>query len=372
MDRPETVEQSQNAIYLEWLSNPFSRALLDVIREAVLIVDCELRVIFANRVARDLFTFPAQESPRLIDITRNKDIYNGFTQALREKRLYERHITLMSSNGERIIDLRVESIMASQLSNEEKIIGAVATLFDNTRLEVLEKVRREFFANLSHELRTPLTSIQTYVETLLSGALYDKQNNVKFLKVIAKHAARMQNLAQDISDLASIEAGKININPRPIRLAHMAREIFELLKDSINTRQIRFDIQIDESHSVVSDAKALEQIIFNLVQNAVNFNRPNGSIIVKARLTDNQHIITVQDTGIGIEGKHITRIFERLYRVDESRSRKEGGTGLGLAIVKHFAQALGGSISAESTPNQGSTFILTIPRSAIDHQDKKD
>jgi len=159
--------------------------------------------------------------------------------------------------------------MASQAPDENNIIGAVGALFDNTRMEALEQVRREFFANLSHELRTPLTSIQTYVETLLSGALYDKENNIKFLKIIAKHASRMQNLAQDISDLAAIETGKLALAPQSIRLANLVREVHELLKDVMVARRVRFEMDIDENFIVFVDPKGLEQILFNLVQNAV-------------------------------------------------------------------------------------------------------
>jgi two-component system phosphate regulon sensor histidine kinase PhoR len=358
MDSSEYSPPENDEISREWLANPLLRALLDVVREAVLIVDRDMRVVFANRAARELFVFPPQEWPRLIDIMRNREIYSCFSQALREIELFERHIVLHSGSGERSLDLRIESISSS---HQDQIIGAVGAFFDKTRLEALEKVRREFFANLSHELRTPLTSIQSYTETLLSGGLQDKENNVKFVEIIAKHAARMQSLAQDISDLASIEAGKVVMRPTMVALARVAHEVTELLKDSLTAKQIRCEIAIDENFHVYADPKGLEQILFNLVQNGARFNREGGSITISARNEDSHHIITVRDSGIGIEAKHIPRIFERLYRVDESRSRKEGGTGLGLAIVKHLAQTHGGAITVESVPNQGSVFSLILP-----------
>lgn len=353
--------QQSITLWTQWLANPLTKALIDVVREAILIVDGDLRVIFASRAAREIFVFPPITSPRIVDITRNREIYQCFTDAFKDRKLTSRNIELIggiSARSTRNLELRVESIICEE-TNE--VIGAIGAFFDNTRMEALERVRREFFANLSHELRTPLTSIQTYVETLLSGALYDKENNIKFLKIIAKHASRMQNLAQDISDLAAIESGKVTLNAQPIKLAHLVREVGELLKDSLTSRHVTLRIEIDEAMTIITDLKGLEQILFNLIQNGIHFNKSNGSVIVTAHTDELHHVITVRDTGIGMDMKHIPRIFERLYRVDASRSRKEGGTGLGLAIVKHLIQALKGSIKVESVPNQGTTFTLFLP-----------
>lgn len=344
---------------LEWLNNPMLGTLLDAVREAVIVVDLEMRVLISNRAAREIFSFPSEERPRLIDITRNREIYNGFMQALKEESRLEQKIAY-HGGAERSLDLRIESLTTLDESNNKRVIGAAGALFDNTKLEQLERTRREFFANLSHELRTPLTSIQSYVETLLSGALYDQENNIKFLNIIAKHAKRMHALAENISDLAAVESGKLHMNPKRIHMAEAVREVRDLLKDSIAAKEIRFESEVDEDLTVWADPKGLEQILFNLVQNAVRFNKPGGSITVGAYQTPGSVAITVRDTGIGIEAKNIPRIFERLYRADESRSRKEGGTGLGLAIVKHLAQAHGGSVSVESAPNQGSLFSVFL------------
>lgn len=358
------TEIPSNNFCIELLANPMLRALLDVVREAILIVDLDMQVLFVNRTARELFNFPSNNyhNLRLTDITRNRDIYQCFTNALREKHLFERRAQLHhTSAGERILDIRVESIAQQTSDGQEVIVGAVGAILDTTKLELLEQIRREFFANLSHELRTPLTSILSYVETLLAGALHDQENNIKFLKIIAKHAERMRNLAQDISDLAAIESGKVSLKLQPLRVSQVVREVSELLKDALNSRQIQFTAEISEEYLVLADPKGLEQILFNLIQNAINFNRKGGSISVTAQLENSYLLIFVRDTGIGIEAKHLHRIFERLYRVDESRSKKEGGTGLGLAIVKHLVQSQNGSISVESVPNQGTTFILRLP-----------
>lgn len=363
MSNQEFLDSKNNELHYELTENPLLHALLDVVREAVLIIDLDTKVVFTNRTAREIFAFPTSSHPklRLTDITRNKEIYQCFTVCLKEKSSFEKKIRLHTNSGERSLDLKVESITTNDPNLGVKVIGVVGTFFDNTKLEALEQTRREFFANLSHELRTPLTSIETYAETLLSGALYDQEHNVKFLQIIAKHAARMRNLAQDISDLAAIESGTIPMRPQALRISQVMREVAELLKDAIAAKNILFSISIPEDLFVFADPKGFEQILFNLVQNAVNFNRQNGSITVTAQASGDYQLIKVKDTGIGIEARQIPRIFERLYRVDESRSRKEGGTGLGLAIVKHLVQAQGGAIFVESAPNEGSTFSVSLP-----------
>lgn len=337
--------------------SPLLQALINAVHDGIIVVDKDMRVVFANRIAREIFVFPAMELPRLVDITRDRDIYDCFAHALKGARRIERRVSL-HVGSERSLDLHVESIAAQD--NPDRITGAVGAFFDTTKLERLEQVRREFFANLSHELRTPLTSILSYVETLLSGAIYDNENNIKFLEIIAKHANRMQNLAQDISDLAAIESGNLTMQPRLITLAAAVEEVVELLKDACAAKQIEIQSSVPPDFQVYADAKGLEQILFNLVQNAVNFNKPGGIVEVGGYAVPGFQVITVRDTGMGIEANHIPRIFERLYRVDKSRSRKEGGTGLGLAIVKHLVEAHGGSINVESTPNQGSKFSVFL------------
>src|SRR5262249_6112621 len=153
----------------------------------------------------------------------------------------------------------------------------VGAVFDNTKLELLERTRREFFANLSHELRTPLTSIESYVETLLAGAVHDEENNIKFLNIIAKHAKRIHALAQDISDLAAIESGKVHMHPKRLLLAEVVGEVRDLLKDAIIAKEVHFESEVDEDLTVWADHKGLEQILLNLVQNGVHFNKPGGS-----------------------------------------------------------------------------------------------
>ncbi|MBI4852753.1 MAG: hypothetical protein HY819_13240, partial [Acidobacteria bacterium] len=173
MSKEESLVSGNNELQYELTENPLLHALLDVVREAVLIINLDTKIVFTNRTAREIFAFPTSEHPnlRLTDITRNKEIYNCFTICLKEKNTFEKKIRLHTNSGERSLYLKVESITTSDPNLGTKVIGVVGTFFDNTKLEALEQTRREFFANLSHELRTPLTSIETYAETLLSGAI---------------------------------------------------------------------------------------------------------------------------------------------------------------------------------------------------------
>ncbi len=354
------LEPSLQPSISQMLHNPVICTLLEVSHDAVIIADRDMRILASNRVARELFSFPSEDSqPRLVDITRNRDIYDCIQQALAAERHFERRIILHSGSKERSCDLRVRSIIAVEA--QPIVVGAVATLFDITKLEQLERTRREFFANLSHELRTPLTSIQSYAETLLNGAIHDDENNIKFLEIIARQAQRMQQLATDISDLAAIESGQMQIRPKNLKLAEEVREVAELLKDTFAQKKVTFVSKVDEDFLVFADPKALEQILFNLIQNAAHFNKPGGNIKVEASVSGSYKVIRVIDTGIGIEPKNINRIFERLFRVDDSRSNKVKGTGLGLAIVKHLVKTHGGSIEVESVPGKGSTFSVFLP-----------
>jgi two-component system phosphate regulon sensor histidine kinase PhoR len=242
---------------------------------------------------------------------------------------------------------------------------AVGVFFDITQLEALERVRREFFANLSHELRTPLTAILAYAETLLDGAMDDPENRAKFLEKIYKHAARMNELISDISDLSAIESGQIRLALGPVPLRGVVADTFALAEARHKELDVSFVVSLPDGVAVQADRARLEQILYNLIDNAVKFNRPGGSVTVTAEQTDGQVAIHVEDTGQGIADADLPRVFERLYRADKSRSRRVEGTGLGLAIVKHLVQAHGGEVQATSELGRGSRFTFTLPAADV-------
>jgi two-component system phosphate regulon sensor histidine kinase PhoR len=238
--------------------------------------------------------------------------------------------------------------------------AGIGVFFDITRLERLEQVRQEFLSNVSHELRTPLTSILAFVETLEEGAIDEAETNRRFLSVIRKNAERMHHLINDLLELSSIEAGTAQLKPEHVPLRALVDDITGALKVKADARAIRVCNRIGVDEVVRADRRRLEQMLTNLIDNAIKFNREGGSVIISFERGERDRI-HVEDTGEGIPGEHIERVFERFYRVDRARSLEYGGTGLGLAIVKHLARAHNGEVTAHSKPNEGSTFTIELP-----------
>ncbi len=244
----------------------------------------------------------------------------------------------------------------------DKSKGAIGIFYDITQIERLERVRQEFLSNISHELRTPLTSILAFVETLEDGAIKDEENNQRFLKVIRKNAQRMHRLIDDILELSIIESGKITLELKKINLNQLVEEVFTNLSSKTKERRIKLKNEVSQDAFVFADAVRLEQMLTNLIDNAVKFNAEKGTVIVGFEEKNEKNIISVSDTGEGISGEHLQRIFERFYRTDRARSREIGGTGLGLAIVKHLARIHGGEVSVASALGKGSTFSIELPK----------
>jgi two-component system phosphate regulon sensor histidine kinase PhoR len=227
----------------------------------------------------------------------------------------------------------------------------------------LEKVRRDFVANVSHELRTPVTVIKGYAETLIDGVLAtDPERAAGFLEKIHRHAERLASLVGDLLILSELEAGEPP-QSSPVAIESAVEHACALLEEKARNKKINIDRRgIEGAPPVLADRSKLEQVMVNLLDNAIKYTPENGSITISTSEANDSVTITVADTGIGIPPKDLPRIFERFYRVDAARSREQGGTGLGLAIVKHIIQLHGGSISVESTPGKGSTFFFTLKK----------
>jgi len=289
--------------------------------------------------------------PRLADATRDPAINEAFRRAAGERLLVETRVELAGREA-RAYQLQVAPLGSALV---------VGVFHDITELERLEKVRREFFANLSHELRTPLTAILAFSETLLGGAIDDRENNVRFIEKLHRHAERMAELISDISDLSAIESGGLKLAFGPVLLIDAVSEIAALMEPSAAERGVTIAVSVPADLYVVADPTRLGQILNNLVDNAVKFNRQGGKVTVSAEEKEGQVAVSVEDSGSGIPSADLSRIFERLYRADKSRSRKVEGSGLGLAIVKHLVQSHGGEISAASEVGKGSRFTFTLP-----------
>jgi two-component system phosphate regulon sensor histidine kinase PhoR len=238
-------------------------------------------------------------------------------------------------------------------------------LHDITRLRQLEQVRKDFVANVSHEIKTPLASIKAFAETLRTGAIDDPANRKEFVEVIEKDADRMTRLVDDLLELSSIESGRRAPNFESIALAECAQGVAVSLAPLAERKQVRIEIRIpNDLPPLRADKGQLRQVLTNLLDNAIKFNKDKGGVTVTASADQRVVTVVVQDTGSGIPAEDLPRIFERFYRVDKARSRELGGTGLGLAIVKHIVDAHGGSVGVESEPGQGATFRFTLPTAA--------
>lgn len=340
----------------------FSSDLLDAtvneMREGLLVIDAEMRVVASNRAARNLFSLVDStiNLRRLTELTRNPAIYDAFLDAVRGT---ERAGVKVETYGptKRVFDLRVVPLRAE---NGRGANGAVGVFFDVTRLERLELVRQEFLSNVSHELRTPLTSIIALAETLEAGAIDDQENNRRFLSIIQRNAARMHRLIDDILELGAIEAGNVKVRPESVLLHALVDDVVASLSAAADLRSVIVHNLVASDVRVFADPHRLIQILTNLIDNAIKFNREGGTVTIKHH-RDQGDRISVADSGEGIPAHHLDRLFERFYRADRARSRELGGTGLGLAIVKHLVKAHGGEVSVESRFGEGTQFTIELP-----------
>jgi len=364
-------------------------ATMNGMREGLLVVDKDMKVVASNTAAHRLFNLSGGklDAQRLTELTRNPAIYSAFLDALKGT---ERSGVKVETHGpERLVfDLRVVPLAGSGRSprvskgsngaapeRTQAAEGALGVFIDVTRLERLEQVRQEFLSNVSHELRTPLTAILAFIETLEAGAIDDKEASQRFLAIIRRNATRMHELIDDILELSAIEAGNVAVRAEQVELRAIVNDVIASLTTKASTQGVVVSNGVAREALVYADARRLEQMLTNLVENAIKFNRENGSVKIsyqeytdagvnpRSPVSGRRSRIIVEDSGEGIPAQHLARLFERFYRVDRARSRDMGGIGLGLAIVKHLARAHGGEVSVASELGKGSTFTIELPKS---------
>jgi two-component system, OmpR family, phosphate regulon sensor histidine kinase PhoR len=337
---------------------------MDSMREAVVVIDSAMRVVALNHAARAAFRSGGEAalSPRrLSDLTRNPAIYSAFAAAVARGLRAAVKVETDGAGGRRAYDLHVAPLRQREAVYGSDVRGAVGVFYDVTELERLERVRQEFLSNVSHELRTPLTSILTFAETLEDGAIDDERDARRFVKVIRRNAERMRTLVEDIMELSAIESGGMHLDVSAVRLHTATRETFNALAGKAESCGVSLVNEVPADAIVYADPRRLEQMLLNLVDNAIKFGGRGGSVTISYERAACD-IVAVADTGEGISEEHQPRIFERFYRVDRARSREMGGTGLGLAIVKHLARAHGGEVRVRSVPDAGATFVIELPR----------
>lgn len=341
------------------------RSILASVAEGLVITGRNSEILLINDAARTLFGVGGKAVVRIADLSRDPQIHRALSAVLSSGDRVEARLELRTSAGS--ADKRILHMHAAPLRLDTgETDGVVSAFIDITKLERLERVRQEFLSNVSHELRTPLAAITAYTETLIDGGLDDADNSLRFLNTIHRNAERMRALVDDVSELSAIESGAVRLSPERLPLRRFVNEVFAGLAPRAARHNVQLDNQVAEDDYVTADRRRLEQIVINLVDNAIKFNHPGGSVTVCAEAAaDGQHqIIKVRDTGSGIPAEHLPRVFERFYRVDRARSRDAGGTGLGLAIVKHLARAHGGEAYVGSEAGVGSEFSIKLPDSA--------
>ncbi len=282
------------------------------------------------------------------------------------KLIYKTIHTLKVPEGtkDKKVDLRKEIL---QQVNEDVVSWAEDHKRELDDLKKLEVYRREFLGNVSHELKTPIFNIQGYILTLLDGALNDPEVNKDYLEKSEKNIDRMINIVQDLEIISQLESGEIKLNFVPFEITALVREIFEMLEIKAQKRNIALkfhDTISDETRIYVeADKDKIRQVLINLIENSIKYGNENGRTKVSFYDMDENVLVEVSDNGIGIDARHLPRLFERFYRVDKSRSRNQGGSGLGLAIVKHIIESHKQTVNVRSAPNVGSTFSFTLKKS---------
>lgn len=340
-------ERDQNSELME--------TVLGSMREGVVVIDAQQRILYANAAAGPLLDVPTIQAlgRPLFEVARHPRVQQVFEDVLagRVPERVEYEVPRTSS---------MVALIASPLPGLPPA-GVVLVLQNVTELRRLENLRREFVSNVSHELKTPLTAIQAYTETLLDGAINDSTHNREFLQRIDEQAERLHRLILDLLSLARIESAEEAFELSPVAVSDVVRACMEEHQAIAVTKGISLGTQPPSKPVMVwAEDEGLRTVLDNLIDNAIKYTPSGGRVIVRWHVEGRRVVLEVEDTGIGIPQQHQSRIFERFFRVDKARSRELGGTGLGLSIVKHWVQVFGGSVEVSSELGHGSTFTVRV------------
>jgi two-component system, OmpR family, phosphate regulon sensor histidine kinase PhoR len=334
-----------------------SSAILGSMVEGVAVVSGAERLVFANQSFADILELdvPTRSGSALVEVVRQTEMIEAVRRVLGGEPRVESEI-VTGTLRQHFFAATVASVRAGDTS------GAVVVLHDITELRKLERVRRDFVANVSHEFKTPLTAIQGFAETLLGGAIDDPQNRERFLGIILEHSRRLARLTDDLLKLSKMDADRLDVEIHKVSVLELIESCLETAQHRATEKDIQISVKpLEGLPDIAGDRRRLAEVLQNLVDNATQYTLAGGRIVLSAEARDAEVIFTVADTGIGIPKTDQSRIFERFYRVDAARSREAGGTGLGLAIAKHLVEVHGGRIWVDSEVGQGSEFHFSIP-----------
>ena len=331
-------------------------AIFNSMIEGIIVIDKAGCLISINPTIERIFGISKKEveGKLFLDKIRNNDILEVIDKVLKAGKSVSGEITIVYPVR------KIFDINATPIFDLHSVGGCLIVIHDVTEVRRLETVRSDFVANVSHELKTPLTSITGFIETLLEGALDDKENSREFLRIIQEHAARLNNLVNDLLSLSHLESREIVLDKKGINLRQLAEEVILGFRSQLKKRDIEVRNELPVLLLIKADRNRIEQVLTNLIDNAIKFNKEKGCVSIHSQEVNGKIKIIVEDSGMGIPEKDIPRIFERFYRVDKARSRELGGTGLGLSIVKHIVELHEGKVGVESTEGFGSKFWFTI------------
>jgi two-component system phosphate regulon sensor histidine kinase PhoR len=353
----QTASRLDRTIHTLTEERNLSSAILGSMVEGVAVVSGAERLVFANPGFAEILGLdvPPVSGSALLEVVRQTELIEAVRRVLGGEPRVESEI-VTGTLRQHFFAATVAAVRAGETS------GAVLVLHDITELRKLERIRRDFVANVSHEFRTPLTAIQGFAETLLGGAVDDPQNRDRFLGIILEHARRLARLTEDLLKLSQMDADRLELELRRASVSQLIESCYETARHRASEKELSLFLDVPPRlPDVLVDPRRVQEVLQNLLDNAIQYTLPEGKITLSAEAAGDEVIFTVSDTGIGIPKVDQPRIFERFYRVDAARSREAGGTGLGLAIAKHLVEVHDGRLWVESEVGVGSSFHFSVP-----------
>jgi two-component system phosphate regulon sensor histidine kinase PhoR len=338
-----------------------TQTILSAMEDSLLVVDARSRITLMNPTFEKLFELrdPAAGVP-LVEAVRHATLDQLVAETLLTGEAKRCELSLADSrtHSERHVEVSAVPIKNA----DDEVTGAVVLFHDITELKQLDQIRRDFVANVSHELRTPLSILRGYIEVLLDEPETPREELARILSIMERHSKRLQRLVHDLLSLAQLESSQAKLELSVVRMDEFFNNLIRDWKEKLSAKNLRVIVDLpSEALTLRADGTRLEEVLHNLLDNAVKFSRENGQIRLRATRCGSNVVLSVADNGIGISKEHLPRIFERFYRADKARSRELGGTGLGLAIVKHIAQLHGGRVEAESELGSGTAIRVVLP-----------
>ena len=364
-----TLGRLQDRVLRQASRNHALSVVMSQMQNGIIAVDANLKVILVTPVAKKLLGIIGNPEGRVInEASKDVRLDDVFNEAMRQGGVYTNEVAARTAVGRGHRPLR---LYVSPMRNDGQVVGALAMVEDITEIRRLEQVRTDFAANVSHELKTPLTSIRGFVETLENGAIDNPEMAHKFLRIIMLETERLTRLINDILSISKLESGNDEVSIERLRLDKMAYDVADMLSIHAGEKEVTINCHLNkEPVNIMGNSDRVEQMLINLIENAIKYNKPGGSVTVQVFSNGVEANVAISDTGIGIAEENLPRLFERFYRVDKGRSRQMGGTGLGLAIVKHIVRSMNGEIEVHSKLGEGTEFLITLPLAPKGDPDK--